>query len=206
MITALHLSSKQLQNGEAFQNNGGARPRLQEQKVARDSQPVLPVALDDGGLLEQQQKDSLGFRLQREMAWAADDSVLPADSVQQLQQQQQQQQQQRPNNKTSVGKSNIYANPPNSNTEKRSRNKTDYQNVVSLPTKELKTMKIGTISADKYFAKTEITDIFIGVKTTGSFHKNRVQLILDTWLSLAQEQVGVFFSLFLGEENFDIQN
>ena len=38
---------------------------------------------------------------------------------------------------------------------------------------------------------TELKDIFISVKTTQKFHESRVQLQLDTWWTLAQEQVFV---------------
>ncbi|XP_072167693.1 beta-1,3-N-acetylglucosaminyltransferase radical fringe-like [Diadema setosum] len=38
----------------------------------------------------------------------------------------------------------------------------------------------------------ELSDIFIGVKTTGKYHKERLQIILDTWYSLAPEQTNFF--------------
>ena len=36
---------------------------------------------------------------------------------------------------------------------------------------------------------TEIKDVFISVKTTGEFHKTRVQILLDTWIQNAKNQV-----------------
>lgn len=36
---------------------------------------------------------------------------------------------------------------------------------------------------------TEIKDVFISVKTTGEFHKTRVQILLDTWVQNAKNQV-----------------
>lgn len=39
---------------------------------------------------------------------------------------------------------------------------------------------------------TEIKDVFISVKTTGEFHKTRVQILLDTWIQNAKNQVYLF--------------
>ena len=36
---------------------------------------------------------------------------------------------------------------------------------------------------------TEIKNVFISVKTTGEFHKTRVQILLDTWIQNAKNQV-----------------
>ncbi|XP_063962068.1 fringe glycosyltransferase-like [Lytechinus pictus] len=41
-------------------------------------------------------------------------------------------------------------------------------------------------------SKTEISDVFIGVKTTRKYHSSRLQLILDTWYSLAPEEIYFF--------------
>ena len=38
----------------------------------------------------------------------------------------------------------------------------------------------------------ELDDIFISVKTALIFHKTRLQLILDTWYTLAMNQVGAY--------------
>ena len=40
---------------------------------------------------------------------------------------------------------------------------------------------------------TEIKDVFISVKTTGEFHKTRVQILLDTWVQNAKNQVKSVF-------------
>jgi hypothetical protein len=40
-----------------------------------------------------------------------------------------------------------------------------------------------------FFAITELNDIFISIKTTGKFHRNRIDLLLKTWLTLASDQV-----------------
>eukprot|EP00057_Strongylocentrotus_purpuratus_P008138 XP_011662612.1 PREDICTED: beta-1,3-N-acetylglucosaminyltransferase radical fringe isoform X2 [Strongylocentrotus purpuratus] len=40
--------------------------------------------------------------------------------------------------------------------------------------------------------QTELSDVFIGVKTTEKYHSSRLQLILDTWYSLAPEQTYFF--------------
>lgn len=37
--------------------------------------------------------------------------------------------------------------------------------------------------------QTELKDIFISVKTTGKFHKTRVEVLLKTWFGLAADQV-----------------
>ena len=39
---------------------------------------------------------------------------------------------------------------------------------------------------------TEKDDIFIAIKTTEKFHRNRVQLLLDTWIGQVKDQVGSF--------------
>lgn len=38
----------------------------------------------------------------------------------------------------------------------------------------------------------EIRDIFIGVKTTGRFHKTRLALLLETWISRTKDHVSVY--------------
>lgn len=37
----------------------------------------------------------------------------------------------------------------------------------------------------------ELTDIFIAVKTTGRFHKTRLALLLETWISRTKDHVSV---------------
>ncbi|XP_071796822.1 beta-1,3-N-acetylglucosaminyltransferase radical fringe-like isoform X2 [Asterias amurensis] len=179
VITALHLSSKSPQNGEASQihNNGGVpRPRgANDQKVARNSQLILPVAVEEGHGETPGRKDTHGFRLQREMAWAADDP--PAENIQQ------------PNvSKSFARTSNNSATFHNPATEKTTHNKTQF--VITTSGRKINHQK--TISEGRSFAEIDISDIFIGIKTTSSFHKNRVQLILDTWLPLAKEQTYFF--------------
>ena len=44
---------------------------------------------------------------------------------------------------------------------------------------------------------TEISDIFISVKTSGKFHASRLQLVLQTWYLLAKDQVSLSSSLSL---------
>ena len=39
------------------------------------------------------------------------------------------------------------------------------------------------------FRKTELNDIFIAVKTTGKYHKSRLGILIDTWVTQAQDQV-----------------
>ena len=39
--------------------------------------------------------------------------------------------------------------------------------------------------------KTELSDIFISVKTTKKFHHDRLDLILDTWFVMARDQVSI---------------
>jgi hypothetical protein len=41
--------------------------------------------------------------------------------------------------------------------------------------------------------RTELDDIFISIKTTNKNHKSRLKLLLDTWVSLAKDQVGTLF-------------
>jgi hypothetical protein len=38
-------------------------------------------------------------------------------------------------------------------------------------------------------AVTSLEDIFISVKTTAKYHKSRLHLLLDTWISTAKKQV-----------------
>ncbi|XP_042549320.1 beta-1,3-N-acetylglucosaminyltransferase manic fringe [Dipodomys spectabilis] len=38
----------------------------------------------------------------------------------------------------------------------------------------------------------KLQDVFIGVKTTGAFHRSRLDLLLDTWVSRARPQTFVF--------------
>ena len=35
----------------------------------------------------------------------------------------------------------------------------------------------------------QLQDVFIAVKTTGAFHRSRLELLLDTWVSRTREQV-----------------
>nr|XP_054757655.1 beta-1,3-N-acetylglucosaminyltransferase radical fringe-like [Lytechinus pictus] len=47
------------------------------------------------------------------------------------------------------------------------------------------------LQREKY-RQMELNDVFIGVKTTEKYHSTRLQLILDTWFSLAPEQTYFF--------------
>ena len=44
-------------------------------------------------------------------------------------------------------------------------------------------------------AVTSLDDIFISIKTTGKYHNTRIGLLLRTWLTLAQKQVGFITDL-----------
>ena len=43
--------------------------------------------------------------------------------------------------------------------------------------------------AETNFRRTELNDIFIAVKTTGKYHTWRLDILLETWVALAKEQV-----------------
>ncbi|XP_041466757.1 beta-1,3-N-acetylglucosaminyltransferase radical fringe-like [Lytechinus variegatus] len=58
------------------------------------------------------------------------------------------------------------------------------------------------LQREKY-RQTELNDVFIGVKTTEKYHSTRLQLILDTWFSLAPEQTYFFTD---GEDMEPYQN
>lgn len=49
-------------------------------------------------------------------------------------------------------------------------------------------------SLDKYKTEGNLTlgDVFIAVKTTKKFHQSRMELLLDTWISRAREQVSIW--------------
>ncbi|XP_035695082.1 beta-1,3-N-acetylglucosaminyltransferase lunatic fringe-like [Branchiostoma floridae] len=49
-----------------------------------------------------------------------------------------------------------------------------------------------TVSVPDRMRKTELHDIFIGVKTTEKYHRHRMDLLMDTWVSLAKDQTFVF--------------
>lgn len=38
----------------------------------------------------------------------------------------------------------------------------------------------------------QLQDVFIAIKTTGAFHRSRLELLLDTWVSRTREQTFVF--------------
>ncbi|XP_072044630.1 beta-1,3-N-acetylglucosaminyltransferase radical fringe-like [Amphiura filiformis] len=46
------------------------------------------------------------------------------------------------------------------------------------------------------FRKTELNDVFIAVKTTGKYHKSRLDILLDTWVTQAKEQTYFFTDIF----------
>ncbi|XP_038067364.1 beta-1,3-N-acetylglucosaminyltransferase radical fringe-like [Patiria miniata] len=189
IITALHISSRQLPNGESLES--GERSKLRDQKVdVRESgtgpgvppRPVLP---------EKQRENSLGVRLQREMAWAVDDSRTDSVNLPQ------QQQQQRPkkvdlNTQTLLKHFNIVA--PASVVDKKRTEQTKTESKTNQVVQEsLQKVGRGTNSSkDDNLSRTELADIFIGVKTTGAYHKTRLQLIIDTWLPLVQKQTYFF--------------
>lgn len=53
-------------------------------------------------------------------------------------------------------------------------------------------------SLDKYKTEGNLTlgDVFIAVKTTRRFHQSRMELLLDTWISRAREQVSMWLCGF----------
>ena len=75
------------------------------------------------------------------------------------------------------------------------QNKSDKQ-VAKLNAVDPNVKKSENITEDHdNAAKTGIEDIFISVKTTAKFHKDRVKLILDTWWTFAKDQVRTLWIL-----------
>lgn len=54
----------------------------------------------------------------------------------------------------------------------------------------------GAVTATPKPPTTELSDIFISVKTTKSYHATRLPLIIKTWFQLAKDQVRLFFFPF----------
>lgn len=55
-----------------------------------------------------------------------------------------------------------------------------------------KDLKLHPPEAHRTEGSLTLGDIFIAVKTTKKFHQSRVELLLDTWISQASEQVSVW--------------
>lgn len=49
--------------------------------------------------------------------------------------------------------------------------------------------KVGVLSGLRTLESLELKDIFIAVKTTKKYHRSRLQLLIQTWISQAKEQV-----------------
>lgn len=49
--------------------------------------------------------------------------------------------------------------------------------------------KVGGLSGLKALESLELKDIFIAVKTTKKYHRSRLELLIQTWISQAKEQV-----------------
>lgn len=47
----------------------------------------------------------------------------------------------------------------------------------------------GGLSGSRILESLELKDIFIAVKTTKKYHRTRLQLLIETWISKAKEQV-----------------
>lgn len=56
------------------------------------------------------------------------------------------------------------------------------------------TSKLATSQQLSHARRTELSDVFISVKTTGRFHGTRLQLVLQTWFLLAKEQVEILIT------------
>lgn len=52
----------------------------------------------------------------------------------------------------------------------------------------------GRVSAPLSLESLESKDIFIAVKTTKKYHKSRLKLLIETWISEAKEQVQIDYS------------
>ena len=194
VITALHISSQRLPDtGEA-----GRRGRDHGGDCSDRSPAIGPAAASDGENREgppavaadQQPAPAQlpGVRLhQRGMAWAVDDtsSSDAANSPRQP-----------PLGKSSSSAdeapANLTARPPD---PRRVPPRAPVREPPRQPPRALgngpATLQVG-FPGRSSAAPTELKDIFIGVKTTGAYHKSRVQLILDTWLPQAQAQVSEF--------------
>ncbi|XP_022109898.1 beta-1,3-N-acetylglucosaminyltransferase radical fringe-like isoform X2 [Acanthaster planci] len=181
IITALHISSKQLSNGKSPESRDRSRHRDQE-LAGHEMEPAVvhprPV--------KQQQQDSLGVRLQREMAWAVDDTGSDLVNLQQ----------QRPkkvdnDSQVWMKHSGLVAPANPLDTRKAIQSQTGSQPSQTVQVVR-NSQKVDRGINSSNLSRTELEDIFIGVKTTGAYHKTRVQLILDTWLPLAQKQTYFF--------------
>ncbi|XP_013402809.1 beta-1,3-N-acetylglucosaminyltransferase lunatic fringe [Lingula anatina] len=49
-----------------------------------------------------------------------------------------------------------------------------------------------TLSMNSVFRKTDLTDVFFSVKTTGAFHSSRLSLLLNTWVMFVKDQTYFF--------------
>lgn len=49
----------------------------------------------------------------------------------------------------------------------------------------------GGLSGSRTLESLELKDIFIAVKTTKKYHRTRLELLIETWISEAKEQVRI---------------
>ena len=80
----------------------------------------------------------------------------------------------------SVGKSEMISNDVHKRT-RDSKGKTVFGRIGS------------GLSGSKTFESLELKDIFIAVKTTKKYHKTRLELLIETWISKAKEQVKNYY-------------
>lgn len=55
----------------------------------------------------------------------------------------------------------------------------------------------GTLPGSRALDLLVLKDIFIAVKTTRKYHKSRLELLIQTWISQAKEQVSIRLQVFL---------
>ena len=65
----------------------------------------------------------------------------------------------------------------------------DSPKVIPIPATTAKLHQPPSSVAETNFRRTKLNDIFIAVKTTGKYNKSRLDILLETWVALAKEQV-----------------
>lgn len=80
--------------------------------------------------------------------------------------------------RSSVGKSEVTSNDVNKET-------TDSKDKTVLGRNG------GGLSGFRTLESLELKDIFIAVKTTKKYHRSRLELLIETWISEAKEQVRI---------------
>lgn len=80
--------------------------------------------------------------------------------------------------RSSVGKSEMTSNDVNKRT-------TDSKDKTVLGRNG------GRLSGFRTLESLELKDIFIAVKTTKKYHRSRLELLIETWISEAKEQVRI---------------